>query len=146
MQVNNVKAYRKNKPNYVGYELGRMNSYHYNRCKVDNLTEPEEDSYFNVEVGALDLFHINKDVRPELNPPKLIVSCYNPVKCEEEEHSCINCCTSITEHTIKLTNVREVDGEFICENCWSNDSTVVDMFPINEPVNIIKSLENLEAV
>ena len=146
VQANTFKAYSTHNPNSLGYALGRMTSYPYNRCKVYNLTEPEEDSHFNVEVGALDLFHINKDVNPETSPQKLIVSCYNPVKCEEEEYSCINCGTKITEHTVNLTNVREVDGELICENCWANDSTVIDMFPINEPVNIIKSLEDLEAV
>lgn len=146
VEASSFKSYSVNNPKSYGSAMGRMQGYPYNRCKVYNLPDIEEDTVFEVEIGALDLYNINKGINPEVSPQKLIVSCYNPVKKVQVEHTCINCGASITEHLAQSTDVREVDGELVCQNCWDNDSTVIDLFPVMEPITIIKSLKDLEVV
>lgn len=146
VEASSFKAYSDSNPKSYGSAMGRMQGFPYNRCKVYNLPDIEEDTVFEVEIGTLDLYTINKGINPEVSPQKLIVSCYNPVKKVQAEHTCINCGASITEHLAQSTDVREVDGELICQNCWDNDSTVIDLFPVMEPTTIIKSLKDLEAV
>lgn len=146
VQASSFKSYSVNNPKSYGSAIGRMQGYPYNPCKVYNLPDIEEDTVFEVEVGALDFYNINKGINPEVSPQKLIVSCYNPVKKVQAEHTCINCGTDITAHSIQSTDVREADSCLICQNCWENDSTILDLFPVNEPITIIKSLKDLEAV